>query len=462
MLTGSLDLFAKMEKLAIESKHDESATVVARRPNFPLPPELRDEIYYYLLRHEHAGPCFPAADSLRVQAYTFHVGILAVNKEISEEATKILRSNNFIKVSANWLYLVSQSRMHGIPLVYGATGGSAHFGHACLDIRVSIPESRKDLITTLVVLEPDLPACCDMFQWITMTRKYPSPVVLKNGEIDVRPALIGWPPALEGGYSTEATFSCGKRLGLEARLRMLQSLGQLVIGRQEVRLHGVQGPAVEQLQGKMGPRVVYAVPLAYRILDIVTRMRQVAGELQCSGDTKRALRTFEAACKAWEVLPIFRHSCHTDSLDAAACVGVGAIAIVLSDCLISALYIRLKSNTYMRGNDFPFSEYLNFHEGLKQRAEHLNPRLASLADWLECARMALEWLTRLALAPVLDPPNDWIGNSIAARLHRSRLMGDKYGVVRYMEHDAEVFFKMSPAVSVTNNHSSILISQKRS
>jgi hypothetical protein len=81
----------------------------ARLPNLPVPRELRDQIYGYLLDssytrtqrkydqfthdHNYTGP----------KAYHFHTNILAVNRAIREEAEELLyKSNTFAVVSYQW------------------------------------------------------------------------------------------------------------------------------------------------------------------------------------------------------------------------------------------------------------------------------------------------------------------------------------------------------------------------
>jgi hypothetical protein len=61
------------------------------RTNFPLPRALRDQIYGYLLSSEHVK---------EGNKYHFHTNILAVSKEIHDEAEPLLyKKNTFISVS---------------------------------------------------------------------------------------------------------------------------------------------------------------------------------------------------------------------------------------------------------------------------------------------------------------------------------------------------------------------------
>ncbi|KAI5357927.1 hypothetical protein Slin15195_G062550 [Septoria linicola] len=63
--------------------------------NFPLPRELRDGIYQYLLAGDYVRaerkPMRPAPD---FRAFSFHTNILAMNKEIHREASELLAKRN--------------------------------------------------------------------------------------------------------------------------------------------------------------------------------------------------------------------------------------------------------------------------------------------------------------------------------------------------------------------------------
>jgi hypothetical protein len=85
--------------------------VNARLPNFPVPRELRDQIYGYLLHSDYTRvprvrePKTDAVDGpYTTQAYRFQTNILAVNKAIHKESEEYLYKNNvFVVVSAEWL-----------------------------------------------------------------------------------------------------------------------------------------------------------------------------------------------------------------------------------------------------------------------------------------------------------------------------------------------------------------------
>jgi len=58
-------------------------------------------------------------DRERSWAYTFHfdTSVLAVNKQIHKEATKVLRQNTFIVVSDRWPGLAYKKHRYNLPVV---------------------------------------------------------------------------------------------------------------------------------------------------------------------------------------------------------------------------------------------------------------------------------------------------------------------------------------------------------
>jgi len=79
-------------------------------PNFPIPRELRDQIYGYLLHSDYTRVArerktvsVGVKGPFSRQAYKFHTNILAVNKTVHEETEEYLyKKNVFVVASAEW------------------------------------------------------------------------------------------------------------------------------------------------------------------------------------------------------------------------------------------------------------------------------------------------------------------------------------------------------------------------
>ena len=112
------------------------------RANLPIPRETRDQIYGYLLYHEHAhdqpyhvrsaedAPPF-SVESRRflsiAYTYRFHPNILAVNRQMSKEALQVLLSNNFIVLSHRFPGLSKFIHRLGLPVITESQDHVARF-----------------------------------------------------------------------------------------------------------------------------------------------------------------------------------------------------------------------------------------------------------------------------------------------------------------------------------------------
>lgn len=86
-------------------------------PNLPIPRELRDQIYGYLLDSAYTRVTrYPdgfddTKDSFTSQSYKFHTQILAVNRAIHDEAEEYLYKNNiFIVASFDWPNFIQEQQ----------------------------------------------------------------------------------------------------------------------------------------------------------------------------------------------------------------------------------------------------------------------------------------------------------------------------------------------------------------
>jgi len=85
------------EQLAVKPSHAHDSAIETPRANSPLPRELRDHIYSYLLDAKHTR-----IKRARIgdRAYKFHTSILGVNREVHDEAEEYLYKHNvFVVIS---------------------------------------------------------------------------------------------------------------------------------------------------------------------------------------------------------------------------------------------------------------------------------------------------------------------------------------------------------------------------
>ncbi|KAM0695989.1 hypothetical protein Q7P36_004472 [Cladosporium allicinum] len=103
---------SRMASLAIAWRQRE------KRPNFPLPRELRDQIYQYLLHSDYTrverkwkdpNATGETNDLFERKDYRFHTNILAVNHAIHDEAQDYLHGGSFFTVNS-YLQIVTESK----------------------------------------------------------------------------------------------------------------------------------------------------------------------------------------------------------------------------------------------------------------------------------------------------------------------------------------------------------------
>lgn len=146
------------------------------RPDFPLPTELKDMIYGYLLHHEHtkAAP-YAAEDRSRTSrnlntshTFRYHPSILATNRRIKHGASKVLASNHLVVVSYECDGLDQAKHAHDLPIICEDQGAVAKFnGHVLrVHIRHWSKERHRHGIRCFLMLASDLPRFCgELMQW---------------------------------------------------------------------------------------------------------------------------------------------------------------------------------------------------------------------------------------------------------------------------------------------------------
>ena len=151
-----------------------------RLPNFPLPRELRDKIYGYLLDGDYTRLERPATrsntaeefqDSVKTDnAYNFHTNVLAVNRTIHKETEELLYKRNiFVVVSYQWpdmlyptegsFWLLTVSKKHTARMTRHSLRIHASPGANVLAQSASAT-NRSAPIESCIILARDLEAFC--------------------------------------------------------------------------------------------------------------------------------------------------------------------------------------------------------------------------------------------------------------------------------------------------------------
>jgi hypothetical protein len=249
-----------------------------RLPNFPLPRELRDMVYTYLLdgdhtriprkfdqvtdqnlKHNRTGP----------KAYHFHTNILAVNHEIHAETEELLyKRNTFVVVSYQWPSLgVERGDLLWVPIV-----STKHVPRMTLhSLRIHVDPGAEQLqlaalthasvpIESYIILARDIKAFC-VTMHVSTESYHAAPAVLINPGARFRVTGIGRENT-EDGQPTR--FKCQLR---DTRYRqmdralqnyLLAPLASVVGMSQKVSFTGTicDPQQTEHLKRVMGPTLV--------------------------------------------------------------------------------------------------------------------------------------------------------------------------------------------------------------
>ncbi|KAI6889710.1 hypothetical protein KC359_g297 [Hortaea werneckii] len=273
-----------------------------KRVNFPLPRELRDKIYGYLLHHEYTEhskyPESSTQDAGLPSSYRFFTSILAVNSQIGTEATEMLRSNEFVQVTINW-DVDEDLEAFEVPIVCDLARRKAHFVHLRIDYKLHIrslnilrSQERKfvvvrfGLIKVLKFLQSGLLGCPSLV-----------PVVLHGtGFKDKRRHHVKKVQDDYSKYNSSITVydNVVKPLSTASKTRLLEPFHNLIIGGQSVEINKIL-PKHELALFKLfvAPPVTNSLPIMWRLFELAQGLKAVADQHVFNGCNTKALRLYQ-------------------------------------------------------------------------------------------------------------------------------------------------------------------------
>lgn len=273
-----------------------------KRVNFPLPRELRDKIYGYLLHHEYTKhSTYPESGTRTARlpsCYKFHTNILAVNTQIGEEAKEVLRSNDFAQVTINW-ELEEDLEAFEVPIVCNLARRTAHFDHLRIDYKLHVKslnivkaQERKfvvvrfGLIKLLRFLQAGLFGCPSVV-----------PVVLygtgfkDNGRLHIKKVQDNY-----SEYNSSITVhdNVVKPLSAASKTRLLEPFHNLIIGGQSVEINKIL-PQHELASFKLfvAPPAMNSLPMMWRLFELGRDLKAVADQHVLNGRFTKALRLYQ-------------------------------------------------------------------------------------------------------------------------------------------------------------------------
>lgn len=335
---------------------------VTKRPNFPLPRELRDQIYGYLLHHEHTKaapyqrPLVALTDyaikSSRVKStahtFRFHADILATNHHIREEALKVLVSNHFVMVSFKWNALQVAKHIHGLPIVCEDQKAVAKFKDHHL--KVNIHHGHKGLRTgtsgkgrSFLMLAVDLPLFCgEMMRWELLMAPSPDNILVHLRDSPPNKLHI-IKQNLDGVHSVVTTkiqlrSTEGSPMDTALETRLLDPFQSMIANSLRVEImDSLQPEKSRALAELMGPRLVFLKPMSWLAVEVAQNIKRSADELVVQGDFDRALAKYHMVMDAQEAYRLLSSPPEVWRSDSG--IPLGLLQRIVMDAAVTASFI---------------------------------------------------------------------------------------------------------------------------
>ncbi|KAI7353492.1 hypothetical protein KC354_g11521 [Hortaea werneckii] len=334
-----------------------------KRVNFPLPRELRDQIYKYLLHHEYTEhSTYPESDTQDAglpSCYKFHTSILAVNTQIREEATEVLRSNDFVQVTTNWPVFKNLKALE-VPIVSDLSCRNHQFDHLRIEYKLQVhsPEVPDYRERKLVVVRFGLIKLCRFLQFEFLGFHSFGPVVLYGtGSKESRQCQVIRKP--DEHYNITSAIivhdRVGKPLSTSTKRRLLEPFHNLIIGGQSMEINMIL-PEHELATFKLfvAPPVTNSLPMMWRSFELALEMKAVADRHVLTGHSDQALWLYRHIVFAGRDIPR-RKGVPTMGLDAlCALVSIDTALCLAFICLtksrpMDAEYWLLYSQKFLKG-----------------------------------------------------------------------------------------------------------------
>ncbi|KAK5111402.1 hypothetical protein LTR85_012176 [Meristemomyces frigidus] len=289
------------------------------RPNLPLPRELRDHIYGYLLNHEsvQAPPYHSRAEGERgirselnlrdksvVHTYRFHTNTIAVDKTIRQEAEQELhRTNIFVVVSWVWPNLGNTLHAFDLPIISENQSVIARFHHFALrlHLRDRTPKSKLGSaghVQSLLMLHSDLPILCRTLRYVSATVPLPISIFSKAAYTPDHEQLVFTNKNARAQRSMISLSSRSSHADTVAKqAALLAPLEAMCIGGQKITVtgafedlegEGTMHDANRRLQALAAPECVWIKVAAWDLLDIAAALMSAANKPVKCGDLTRA------------------------------------------------------------------------------------------------------------------------------------------------------------------------------
>lgn len=261
-------------------------------PNFPLPQELRDQIYGYLLSSQNVRDG---------NTYHFHTNILAVNRAIYEEAESFLYKHNvFVIMSYQWTSL-ERKAVDGIPFITHAKTKVGKLKHYSLRAHLklvprSVNEANRDVpkdapLRWALILEADVRSLCAVFQ-LTLYLCHGSVLYIQSAKGEAlqvttrpNPRVMRAPLVILELFNTKHRSIDGS-----FRSRITRPFTHLISEDIKVSMKGAVADHAQFKSAKalMTPSPVWAVAKKWHFFETIKELKGMCDSILLSGHHRKA------------------------------------------------------------------------------------------------------------------------------------------------------------------------------
>lgn len=294
---------SKDDQHATTPSHAHNSAIQIPRANFPLPHELRDHIYSYLLDAKHTRI---KRAHIGDRAYKFHTNILGVNRQIHDEAEEYLYKHNVFVVISHQ-FSDAETRASPACALWVAQLQGPGFVHRSLELYISevphVNSQQSEIARThWLFLSQDL----EFYRHIvllplaSLLEQAPK-LVLEKSDLVFDTFLDEEGRQLNTHYMRielrshrYSNATCGLQRSLLALLRPLGCPGLLVSICGDIS----DSSSVRVLENSIGSSLVCDSAVIWRMIGSLDAARAAADNVAQAGQLSLAARMYELATKA--------------------------------------------------------------------------------------------------------------------------------------------------------------------
>lgn len=363
MQTPAQGLDSAVTNLHPSSQHTKQAkhgkNVRMSRKNFPLPKELRDHIYSYLLD----GATVKYDKSPGTTAYDFDTAIMAVNSELHAETTEYLyRKNTFVVVSYNWADLEQLISFYNVPHVTSKSAARMkhhslrmHFGSTYKRLVPELTHMDGPILThvdpplkSVLLLLEDLPALIHVMriQLHKLSINFTC-VTTEPGDEDMSCITMGAHTNIVPRTQTRVEFrnTAYKTCNPALQEKLTKPLRALTGSCQKVKFTGAiaDRAALESLKDRMAPSLVWSRALFWDLYLTLRESKRIADTLALRGAHEKAADMYKAI--VLDILSSMSSELPQPELDRdpAAVAAQDHFDVLVYDCCLTHDFLNLRT-----------------------------------------------------------------------------------------------------------------------